>query len=166
MRLPSPSRLAGGLLAAAFAVFPAAPLAAGGVAVVGLDGLDLGRWSGRGDLFAEDAHCVAVARRHGPPRFHLAAVGDGPRGRFVLTNGATALPFTVRYDDGRGTRPLEPGLALADLRGLPDTPGLQRCRRGDRGMRHRLEVRVRERDLARAAAGRFHGRLHLTILAE
>lgn len=141
-------------------------LAGGGVAITGLDGIDLGRWTGRGDLAAGDAHCVAVARDRGPPRFNLAAFGDGPGGRFELTNGATSLPFSVRYDDGSGPRSLEPGRGLAHLQGHPDAPDLERCRRGDRGARHRLEIRVRERDLARATAGRFHGRLHLLILSE
>lgn len=160
-----PRRRAAGWLAAGV-ILAAAPALAGGVAVTGLDGVDLGRWTGRGDLAAGDDHCVAVTPGHGPPRFNLAAFGDGAGGRFELTNGARALPFSVRYDDGGGPRPLEPGRALAHLRGHPGPPGLERCRRGDRGARQRLEIRVRERDLARATAGRFHGRLHLVILPE
>ena len=152
---------------AAAIVVPAAPASADeGVAIVGLDGLHLGRWSGRGDLTAGDAHCVAVRRRHGPPRFNLVAAGDGPGGGFVLTDGATTLPFSVRYDDGRGGRPLEPGRTLDQVAGQPATDAPAFCRGGDRGARNRLEVRVREGDLARVPAGRFHGRLHLTILAE
>jgi len=151
---------------AAGAILAVAPALAGGVAVTGLDAVDLGRWTGRGDLAAGDDHCVAVTPGHGPPRFNLAAFGDGAGGRFELTNGATTLPFSVRYDDGRGPRPLEPGRGLAHLNGHPGTPGLERCRRGDRGARHRLEIRVRERDLARVTAGRFRGRLHLLILPE
>jgi hypothetical protein len=166
VRPPSPLASTAAGLAAAVVLAAAPPLAADGVAILGLDGVDLGRWSGRGDLAGDDPHCVAVARRRGPPRFHLAAIGDGPAGRFELRNGATALPFTARYDDGTGPRTLEPGRTLAHLKGHPDTPGLQRCRRGDRGARNRIEIRVSERDLARVTAGRFHGRLHLMVLAE
>jgi hypothetical protein len=158
--------LAAASLAAAALGGGASAVAGGSVAVLGLDGVDLGRWTGRGDLAAGDDHCVAVAPRHGPPRFNLTAFGDGPGGRFELTNGATALPFTVRYDDGSGARSLAPGRGLAHLKGHPDTRGLEHCRRGERGARNRLQIRVRERDLARVTAGRFHGRLHLMILPE
>ncbi len=136
------------------------------VAIVGLDGVDLGRWTGRGDLVAEDAHCVGVTPGHGPPRFHLEAFGDGPAGRFELTNGASRLPFVLHYDDGTGPRRLDPGRLLAHLRGAPATPGLRRCLRGDGAARNRIEVRVRERDLARVTAGRFHGRVVLMIVPE
>jgi hypothetical protein len=140
--------------------------AEGGVAVVGLDDLDLGRWTGRGDLVADDVHCVGVRPRHGPPRFNLEATGDGPGGAFELTNGVSRLPFSVRYDDGTGLRELRAGQLLAQLKGAPDTPGLRRCLRGDPAARHRIEILVHERDLARVTAGRFRGRIQLTIASE
>lgn len=161
-----PHRAAALLAVAAGLAAPPATAAAGGVAIVGLDGVDLGRWSGRGDLTGSDAHCVAVDPGRGPPRFNLRAFGDGPGGRFELTDGLTALPFDVRYDDGGGARRLNPGRTLTHLRGRPRTPGAGPCAAGGRGVQQRLEIRVRAGDLARAPAGRFRGRVHLMVLAE
>jgi len=161
-----PSRRAAALLAVAAGLAASPGTAAGGVAIVGLDGVELGRWSGRGDLTGVDAHCVAVDPGRGPPRFNLRASGDGPGGRFELTDGVTALPFDVRYDDGGGARRLDPGRTLTHLRGRPRTPGPGPCATGARGVQQRLEIRVRAGDLARATAGRFRGRVHLTVLAE
>lgn len=164
-----PAGRRGGVLvlsAALLALGLAATARAEGVAILGLDGVDLGRWHGHGDLVADDAHCVAVARGHGPPRFRLEATGDGPGGRFELANGVSRLPVVLRYDDGSGARRLEPGRVLDGLRGHPDTPGLRRCLRGDHGARNRLEIRVRERDLAAAGAGEFRGRIFLMVLPE
>lgn len=160
-----PRRVAALLAVAAGLAAPSAT-GAGGVAIVGLDGVDLGRWSGRGDLTGSDAHCVAVDSGHGSPHFHLRASGDGPGGRFELTDGFTALPFDVRYDDGGGARRLDPGRTLAHLRGRPRTPGAGPCAARGRGVQQRLEIRVRAGDLARAPAGRFRGRVHLTVLPE
>ncbi len=155
-------------VAAGLAAPPATPSAAiaGGVAIVGLDGVDLGRWSGRGDLTGVDTHCVAVDPRHGSSQFHVHAFGDGPGGRFELTDGLTALPFEVHYDDGRGAKLLNPGGTLNHLRGRSPKEGRGPCAARGRGVQQRLEIRVRAGDLARAPAGRFRGRVHLTVLPE
>ncbi|NBB71793.1 MAG: hypothetical protein GVY33_15955 [Alphaproteobacteria bacterium] len=154
------------LLAVAAGLAAPSATGAGGVAIVGLDGVDLGRWSGRGDLTGSDAHCVAVGSGHGSPHFHLRASGDGPGGRFELTDGVTALPFEVRYDDGGGAKWLDPDETLSHLEGHRRTRGQRPCAAGGRGVQQRLEIRVRAGDLARAPAGRFRGRVHLTVLPE
>ncbi len=156
-------------VAAGLAAPPATPSAAiaGGVAIVGLDGVDLGRWSGRGDLTGVDTHCVAVHPRHGSSQFSLRASGDGAGGPFELTDGFTALPFEVHYyNDGEGPWPLNPGHILTSLEGRPFKEGRGPCAAGGSRVQQRLEIRVRAGDLARAPAGRFRGRVHLTVLPE
>ncbi len=154
------------LLLGALCLAPALADARGGqIVIAGLDGLDLGRWPGRGDLAAVDRHCVAVTWP-GPPRFHLEAFGDGPGGAFVLADGAVRLPFAAYYDDGTGVRRLRAGRVLAHLRAQRAPPRRGPCFRGVLGERHRIAVRVRERDLARAGAGRFRGRITLMVVPE
>lgn len=165
MSLRRRRRLAAVMLGVLAAAPPLAAPGAGEIVIAGLDGLDLGRWSGRGDLAAVDRHCVAMTPP-GPPRFHLEAFGDGPGGTFILADGAARLPFAAFYSDGTGVRRLRPGRVLTHLRAQRAPPGRGACFRGARGERHRIAVRVRERDLARAGAGRFRGQVTLMVVPE
>ena len=132
-----------------------------------LDNLHLGRWSGRGDLQAEDDHCVRIVGGPWRRTFRLEAYGSGPGGAFALRNGRDHLPFEVAYDDGRGYRTFRsPGDALAGLEGSHNHWLYRRCRWGHVDERKRVRIRVQEADLATAPAGRFHGHLLLMVVPE
>ena len=101
----------------ASAVAGHAPALSAQVLISGLSDLQLGSWSGFGDLEGSDEHCV-FARPGG--RFAIAASGTGSGGAFVLQNGPGTLPFRVDYDDGSGWSQLDPGVPLAGQRGEPN----------------------------------------------
>jgi hypothetical protein len=146
----------------ASAVAGHAPALSAQVLISGLSDLQLGSWSGFGDLEGSDEHCV-FARPGG--RFAIAASGTGSGGAFVLQNGPGTLPFRVDYDDGSGWSQLDPGVPLAGQRGEPNLVQFARCLIGLRSP-ERVRVRVLAQDLAAAVAGGYGGSLTLLIAPE
>lgn len=80
----------------------------------GLNDIDLGVWSGVGDLSGSDDLCVAVtgASFNQPKNYHLRASGDGDAfnpSAFTLSNGVSDIHYRVYLDDLNGQVELLPG---------------------------------------------------------
>ena len=151
----------GALIAAVMilAAIPATAKAADEIIIDGLDDIVLGTWPGAGDLQGFSQHCVGT--NAGGRRFGIVVTGSGAGGSFVLSNGVSALPFTVQYRDRRGTATVTPGVTLGNRRGQ----GLNQCR-NIRRERMRISVRILSSDLSNATAGSYSGRLTLTVTPE
>ena len=80
----------------------------------GLNDINLGTWSGTGDLSGSDDICVAVtgATFNQPKNYHLRASGNGDAanpGAFTLSNGVNDIYYRVYLDDLNGQVELLPG---------------------------------------------------------
>lgn len=140
-----------------------APEAAAQVQISGLSDLQLGTWSGSGDLEGVGDHCV-LGPRGG--RYAIEATGVGSGGAFVLLNGPGSLPFQVDYsDDGGGWSQMSPGVPLTGQRGAPNENQFERCLAGQRSPQ-RVRVRVLAQDLGAAVAGSYDGSLTLLVTPE
>ena len=116
-----------------------APEAAAQVQISGLSDLQLGVWSGSGDLEGVVDHCV-----RGPRGGRYAIAGDrlGSGGAFVLLSGPGSLPFQVDYsDDGGGWSQMSPGVPLTGQRGAPNQNQFERCLAGQRSPAARARAR-------------------------
>ena len=85
--------------------------------IFGLNDVDLGTWSGIGDMSADEEICVAVSSTLptflGQPRlYRLIATGDGspsnPNG-FTLSNGVADINYRVFLTDNNGQIEMLPG---------------------------------------------------------
>ncbi len=81
--------------------------------IKGLNDINLGTWSGSGDLSGDDDICVATTgslfTNHG---YHLRASGDGDAfdpGAFTLSNGTDDIYYRVFLTDVDDTNELLPG---------------------------------------------------------
>ena len=85
--------------------------------IFGLDDVDLGAWSGTGDLSADEELCVAVTSTIptflGQPRsYRLRATGDGSIANpndFTLSNGVEDISYRVFLTDANGQIEMQPG---------------------------------------------------------
>lgn len=85
--------------------------------IFGLNDVDLGTWSGAGDLSADEDICVAVtstiATFLGQPRsYRLRATGDGSAANpnaFTLSNGVEDIDYRVFLTDTNGQIEMLPG---------------------------------------------------------
>jgi hypothetical protein len=140
-----------------------APEVAAQVQISGLSDLQLGVWSGSGDLEGVDDHCVRGPRGG---RYAIQAAGIGSGGAFVLLNGAGSLPFRLDYsDDGGAWSQMSPGVPLTGQRGAPNENQFNRCLAGQTSPQ-RLRVRVLAQDIGAAAAGSYDGSLTLLVTPE
>jgi hypothetical protein len=154
-------RLVPGIASAMALVF--GPEVAAQVQIGGLSDLQLGVWSGSGDLEGIVDHCV-----RGPQggRFAIQATGVGSGGAFVLLSGPGNLPFQVAYsDDGGGWSQMNPGIPLTGQRGAPNQNQFERCLAGQRSPQ-RVRVRVLAQDIGTALAGSYDGSLILLVTPE
>jgi hypothetical protein len=153
-------RLVPWILASAVVIY--APALSAQVWISGLSDLQLGTWSGFGDVEGAVDHCVL-----GPEggRYAVEGTGIGSGGAFVLQNGPGTLPFQVDYDDGSGWSQLDPGVPLTGQRGAPNQNQFQRCLNGQQPPQ-RVRVRILAQDLSAAVAGSYGGSLTLLITPE
>ncbi len=85
--------------------------------IFGLNDIDLGTWSGTGDMNADEDICVAVSSTLptflGQPRFYrLIATGDGSAANpnsFTLSNGVADISYRVFLTDANGQVEMLPG---------------------------------------------------------
>ena len=85
--------------------------------IFGLDDIDLGTWSGAGDMTGNEQICVAVTSTIptflGQPRsYRLRATGDGSAANpndFTLSNGVDDISYRVFLTDANGQIEMLPG---------------------------------------------------------
>ena len=121
-----------------------------------LDDLNLGTWSGNGNITRTSRHCVASTAPG--DLFNITITGDGPGGVFELAGGASSLPYRVFYRDWPGNpwAQVAPGVTVFNLRGRNNP---NNCA----GQRQRLRVRFMGADLAAVMAGSYSGTLTLVV---
>ena len=115
-----------------------------------------------GNIRGSATFCVAMRPRG---RYSLLGTGDGPGGRFAITETGTGvhrINYNVRVSD-RGNRRGQRLRAGIPLRGLRAS----RFRNNGRCTpRARVDVIVRAADTASAHPGRYEGTLTLTVVPE
>jgi len=80
------------------------------IRISGLDPIALGSFDGVSDLAGSDSLCVY--RNSSGAIYSLLATGDGAGGAFAVSNGVTAVPYAVEYDDGGGFTALASGVPI------------------------------------------------------
>lgn len=137
-------------------------LGSGLIIIKGLDDIDLGTWSGTGDLVGASLHCVGT---NAPAnRFRVAATGTGAGAAFTLSNGAGTLPYSVSYDDGTGFAQMTPGTYLPNRKGIA-LAAASNCQTSGNPLEAR-QVRIPEANLAVAPAGIYASVLTMTVAPE
>lgn len=141
----------------------AAPDAKSDVKIDGLSDLNLGTWSGAGDLTGDITHCVlnTVA----PRKFTIEASGDGAGGGFAVLNGAASLPIQVEYNDGNGFQAVTANTPITNQAGQNQTK-FDACVLGT-GTRLTLRILILGTDMSAATGGGAHtGTIYLTVTAQ
>lgn len=159
--LPSAAVAGGPPLQTAARVVPPQVAATPGakIIVAGLDDIVLGTWPGSGDLQGLSQHCVGT--NSNPRVFGIVVTGSGAGGSFVLSNGVSALPFTVQYDDGSGATTVTPGVTLANRA----AQAFGECKNIN-AENMQISVRILSSDLSTATPGSYSGGLTLTVTPE
>jgi hypothetical protein len=70
------------------------------VRITGVANLDLGSWTGAGNLTANDDVCVF---RNGTATYKITGSGSGAASAFTITDGSHPLAYTVAFNDQSGT---------------------------------------------------------------
>jgi hypothetical protein len=130
------------------------------VSISHLDDIQLGSWSGQGDLAEMQTVCVWSSSKE----YSITASSSASHSQsFALTaeHGAP-IPYQVFWNDGFSTQQLEPEQRL---HGISSTAANRDCSDGAEGMAG-LTVRVPEASLQAAPPGDYHDTLVLTIASE
>ena len=131
------------------------------VRVSAVDDLDLGSWSGSGDLTQADNVCVWTTTGG----YNITATGDGGTGSdFALNNGTQDLAYSVKWGDSAGaaTDGLTSGSPLGgQVSGANSTD----CNSGT-SLTATVEVEILGADLSSADSGTYTGVLTLVIAPE
>lgn len=129
------------------------------VQITELQDIDLGEWSGSGDVQADQQLCVWSSTGS----YSLSGTSDnGAADQFRLARqDSQTLGYQVYWDDGNGFRELRNGQSLTNL-----TAAQERACAGDKAVRPSLRVRVDGATLATAASGDYRDHLSLTVVAE
>jgi hypothetical protein len=136
-------------------------LAQGGPTVIvnGLTDFNLGSWSGSGQLRQTDSMCVGTSQS--PFRYRITATGSGAGGAFTVTNGISALPYTLEHRGASGAfQTMTAGTALTGQRGS----SLATCNAGTNTAR--LRITFTEPNLLGATAGSYSGTITLVVAPE
>jgi hypothetical protein len=129
--------------------------------VSGIDDIDLGTWSGSGDLAISDDICVWASGGG----YSITASGDGAGGAFTLGSGDNTVEYSVKWADGGGS---ESGTALssnAALEGQTSTATSSDCDGGN-DPSATVAVEIAENQLAGAAGGSYSGTITLVVAPE
>jgi hypothetical protein len=147
--------------AVAALVLSNAPAARSDVQIAGLTDLNLGTWTGTGDLTGDISHCVqnTVA----PGKYSIEASGDGSGGAFALINGVTSIPMQLSYSDGSGWSSLTPNSPLGNLKGLKSS-GFSQCMSGKNP--YLIRVLILQSDLSLANDGTYGGTIYLNVVPQ
>lgn len=137
------------------------PEAKADVQIAGLSDLNLGTWSGAGDLTGDIGHCVlnTVA----PQKYSVEASGDGTGGAFALVNGLSSVPMQVSYNDGKGWAAMSPNTPLGSRKGL-NAAKFSQCMSG-KGQLF-IRVLVLGTDLSLVDGGTYAGTIYLNVVPQ
>jgi hypothetical protein len=131
------------------------------VRVTAVDDLDLGAWSGTGDLVVADDVCIWTTTGG----YNVTASGNGGTGTdFALTNGTESLTYAVKWGDSAGvaTDNMTSGSPLGtQFSGANSTD----CN-GGANLTATVEVEILDADLSGADSGTYTGVLTLVIAPE
>ncbi len=128
------------------------------IKISNLNDIDLGTWSGTGDMVGSDENCVWSTTRG----YNLTASGSGAGNAFTLTDGVNTIAYSVAWDDVDTTdQAVTAGQALSSqVTNAIDV----NCRlRGDTA---NVAVTLEEADIAAAPAGKYSGTLTLIVSPE
>ena len=128
------------------------------VNLTGADDMDLGTWSGSGDMSDDDDVCVWSSTNG----YNVTATGDGAAGAFTLSDGSNTLAYTVAWDDiDTQDQSLTSGVALTGQ--STDATSVVCAVGGDTA---NVGVTITEAAVAAAPAGSYSGTLSVTVAAE
>lgn len=127
------------------------------IQISNLDDIDLGTWSGSGDMTGNDNNCVWSTTRG----YNLTATGSGASDAFTITDGSNTIAYAVAWDDVDTTdQAVTTGSALS---GQATDALTTNCAGGDTA---NVTVTVAEADAAAAPAGTYSGTLTLVVAPE
>ncbi len=128
------------------------------IKISNLDDIDLGTWSGSGDLVGSDENCVWSTTRG----YNLTASGSGAGNAFTITDGANDIAYSVAWDDTDSTdQAVTVGTALSAQ--VTNAVSVNCAARGDTA---NVAVTISEADMAAAPAGTYNGTLTLIVAPE
>jgi hypothetical protein len=130
------------------------------VRVTAVDDIDLGSWTGSGDLQAQDDVCIWTTTGG----YNVTATGNGGGGSdFSLTNGSDTLTYAVKWaDESSGLTALSTGAALT---GQQSNATSTDCNAGA-NLSATVAVEITETALSGADSGSYSGVLTLVIAPE
>ena len=129
------------------------------VQLQGLDDLLLGNYSGTGDVSASEDFCIY---RNGSDRYQVTARGSGDGGAFTLLNNDNEIPYSLEWDDSSVVTPM---LANSNLTQRQNASlNTNDCESGTSNAR--INIDLRQTDLAASPAGNYRGILTLIIAPE
>lgn len=144
---------------AALLFLPPAPAVAQTILINQLTDMPMGTWDGVSNMTLTIDHCVGTT---GSRPFRITIRGTGPGDSFRLSNGISALPFTVFYKGRTGSlTQVSAGTPLTGLVGNTRAQCVNLSRQNEQ-----LRVTLAATDLAAATAGSYSGTLTLTVAPE
>ncbi|MFO0989289.1 MAG: hypothetical protein U1F37_18320 [Alphaproteobacteria bacterium] len=179
MKLPNVGRLAAGLsLAALLGAAPALAATQGTVGststgsvtinatvpnlvrITNLDDINLGTWSGSGDMTGSDNVCVWSTTR----KYNITATGSGAAGAFTLSDGGTnTVAYSVQWAQTSGA---STGTALTSGTALTAQNTSTTSTTCSGGSNSTLIVKILDAALQAAPAASYSGTLTLVVAPE
>lgn len=130
------------------------------IAVTNIDDIQLGTWSGVGNLSGSDSLCVY---RAGAATYGVMLTGSGAGGAFVVAQGASTIPLQVTWNDGGGAVAATPGTRVAKTNAFATS---STCN-GGAANNATLGVTAMAADLgASTASGDFLGTITINVVAQ
>ena len=127
-----------------------------------LDDLDLGNFTGSGDLSDNDDLCVWSS---GSTGYNITATGSGTAGAFTLGAGAELVIYTVEWDDTSGQTSGTSLTSGSALTGQTTAAATTDCNAGASPSAS-LIVKVTESEMLGKSAAGFTGTLTLVVAPE
>ncbi len=155
-------RLSGGSYAECSAQFPFSVTLPELIQVTNLANVDLGLWSGTGDIQKTQDFCVF---RNGQGGFAVTTNGSNDAGGKFRFGSSSGLPYTIEYGQSGVFTAVAPGATLAfsasgfagnSVRDCADTGGTNTS----------IRFTVSETDLAAHSSGRFSDTVNISVLPD
>lgn len=129
------------------------------IQITQVDNINLGTFDGINDVTGTDDLCVF---RKGGGLYGVTITGSGAGGAFMLTTGASMIPFSVTWNDGTGAQAVSPAVLIS---GLTNTYTVDPYCSGGAASNATLGVQVLANDILNAATavGTHTGILTITV---